>query len=112
MQSANISLQYFFFLLLLCLCSKLTQKQKSQLTYSLQVAAVLIENGASLEASTKKGFQPLHLAAKYGHMKVAELLLQKGAPVDAQGKNGVSRSIKKKKTFDFIQSSIRIKLKL
>ena len=55
-----------------------------------QVAAVLIENGASLEASTKKGFQPLHLAAKYGHMKVAELLLQKGAPVDAQGKNGVS----------------------
>lgn len=54
------------------------------------MAAVLIENGASLESSTKKGFQPLHLAAKYGHMKVAELLLQKGAPVDAQGKNGVS----------------------
>lgn len=57
------------------------------------MAAVLIENGASLEASTKKGFQPLHLAAKYGHMKVAELLLQKGAPVDAQGKNGVSFKI-------------------
>lgn len=54
------------------------------------MAAVLIENGASLEAATKKGFQPLHLTAKYGHMKVAELLLQKGAPVDAQGKNGVS----------------------
>lgn len=49
----------------------------------------MIDNGASLEACTKKGFQPLHLAAKYGHLKVAELLLQKGAPVDAQGKNGV-----------------------
>lgn len=51
---------------------------------------MLIENGASLESTTKKGFQPLHLTAKYGHIKVAELLLQKGAPVDAQGKNGVS----------------------
>lgn len=58
--------------------------------FSEKVAAVLIENGASLEATTKKGFQPLHLTAKYGHIKVAELLLQKDAPVDAQGKNGVS----------------------
>lgn len=32
----------------------------------------------------------MHLAAKYGHMKVGELLLQKDAPVDAQGKNGVT----------------------
>lgn len=62
----------------------------TQTTKLNQVAAVLIENGASLEAATKKGFQPLHLTAKYGHIKVAELLLQKGAPVDAQGKNGVS----------------------
>ena len=28
----------------------------------------------------------MHLAAKYGNMKVAKLLLQKDAPVDAQGK--------------------------
>lgn len=73
-----------------------------------------------MESCTKKGFQPLHLAAKYGQSgkhtqktskefivnaidrfiltfpgtKVAELLLAKGAPVDAQGKNGVGFSTK------------------
>lgn len=50
------------------------------------MAAVLLENGASPTFTTKKGFTPLHLAAKYGNMKVAKLLLQKEAPVDAQGK--------------------------
>lgn len=39
-----------------------------------------------MTAATKKGFTPLHLAAKYGRTKIATLLLQRGAPVDAQGK--------------------------
>ena len=52
----------------------------------LQVASVLLEHGASLNATTKKGFTPLHLAAKYGNIKVAKLLLQKDVDVDAQGK--------------------------
>lgn len=47
---------------------------------------MLLEHGASLSATTKKGFTPLHLAAKYGNLSVAKLLLQKDSPVDAQGK--------------------------
>ena len=50
------------------------------------MAAILLEHGASATATTKRGFTPLHLAAKYGNMKVAKLLLQKDAPVDSQGK--------------------------
>ena len=38
----------------------------------------------------QKGFTPLHIAAKYGQMKVARLLLQKGANPDIQGKNGLT----------------------
>lgn len=34
----------------------------------------------------QKGFTPLHVAAKYGKIEVANLLLQKGAPPDASGK--------------------------
>ena len=34
----------------------------------------------------QKGFTPLHLAAKYGNIKVARLLISRNAPVDAQGK--------------------------
>lgn len=57
----------------------------------LQVAAVLLEHGAPPNAVTKKGFTPLHLAAKYGNLKVANLLMsQKGAELDPRGKNGVT----------------------
>lgn len=36
--------------------------------------------------SPQKGFTPLHVAAKYGNMEVANLLLQKNAAPDAAGK--------------------------
>lgn len=58
--------------------------------FFIQVAVVLLEHGADLTVTTKKGFTPLHLAAKYGHLNVARLLLQRDAPPDAQGKNGVT----------------------
>ena len=61
-------------------------KNTSVLFSHIQVASVLLEHGASLSATTKKGFTPLHLAAKYGNLSVAKLLLQKDSPVDAQGK--------------------------
>lgn len=37
------------------------------------VAAALIEHNAPLTATTKKGFTALHLAAKYGNLKVGQI---------------------------------------
>lgn len=37
-------------------------------------------------AHEQKGFTPLHLAAKYGNIQVAKLLLARQAPINAQGK--------------------------
>uniref|UniRef100_A0A8C2H9T7 Ankyrin 3 n=1 Tax=Cyprinus carpio TaxID=7962 RepID=A0A8C2H9T7_CYPCA len=76
------------------------------------VASILLDNGASLGITTKvshtnkctcfslflsmnclslqKGFTPLHVAAKYGKIEVANLLLQKEAPPDAAGKSGLT----------------------
>ena len=50
-----------------------------------------MENNASLKATTKNGFTPLHIAAKYGNMSVAKILLQRDIKLDVQGK--VSRYI-------------------
>ncbi|OBS59005.1 hypothetical protein A6R68_09870, partial [Neotoma lepida] len=37
-----------------------------------------------------KGFTPLHVAAKYGSLDVAKLLLQRRAAADSAGKNGLT----------------------
>lgn len=53
---------------------------------------LLCFNNASFPpVAPQKGFSPLHVAAKYGKMEVASLLLQKRASPDAAGK------VKKKK---------------
>lgn len=55
-----------------------------------EVAAILLDHGADKTLLTKKGFTPLHLAAKYGNLAVAGQLLERGTPVDIEGKNQVS----------------------
>lgn len=49
----------------------------------LEVVQLLIERGASINATDKGGLMPLHNAASYGHIDVALLLLAHGAQVDA-----------------------------
>ena len=54
-----------------------------------------------MNAKSKYGVTPLHYAAGYGHKEIAELLIDKGADVDAKADNGITpldAAIKFKKT--------------
>ena len=48
-----------------------------------ELARLLLEAGADIEAKTKNGYMALHLAAQYGHQWIIDLLLEYGAPPDA-----------------------------
>lgn len=52
------------------------------------LAAVLIDGGADVDAPDEPGDRPLHLAADYGEAAVARVLLARGASVEAPGANG------------------------
>jgi ankyrin repeat protein len=47
----------------------------------------LLEGGAAVNACSDDGWTPLHLAAFFGHAKIAELLLAHDADVTARSKN-------------------------
>jgi ankyrin repeat protein len=48
----------------------------------------LLELGAAVNAYSDDGWTPLHLAAFFGHSKVAELLLARAADATARSRNG------------------------
>lgn len=53
----------------------------------------LFVDSASYFIFSQKGFSPLHVAAKYGKMEVASLLLHKRAAPDAAGKVRTKSSV-------------------
>ncbi|MBQ7607277.1 MAG: ankyrin repeat domain-containing protein, partial [Desulfovibrionaceae bacterium] len=52
-----------------------------------EVAKLLIDKGADLNAKDKGGIMPLHWAAAYGRTEVAKLLIDKGRDVNAKSVN-------------------------
>ncbi|QPC78184.1 hypothetical protein HYE68_008936 [Fusarium pseudograminearum] len=54
---------------------------------SLDIARLLVKNGALLEVSNSDGNTPLHHASAYGHPEVARFLLEKGANIESRNNN-------------------------
>lgn len=50
------------------------------------MVTLLGDNGANVEARTRDGLTPLHCAARSGHERVAEALLDRGAPITSKSK--------------------------
>ncbi|NWR20974.1 ANK2 protein, partial [Emberiza fucata] len=55
-------------------------------------AALLLQNdhNADVQSKVTGGFTPLHIAAHYGNVNVATLLLNRGAAVDFTARNGIT----------------------
>ncbi len=51
--------------------------------YELDVSLLLVEGAETEWTEETEGMTALHLAAKYGHLRVAELLLEAGADIEA-----------------------------
>ena len=52
------------------------------------VVRVLVEQGATVSASTTKGFTPLMTAARQGNIELASMLIEAGARVNETGSDG------------------------
>jgi ankyrin repeat protein len=50
----------------------------------IDACALLIENGANIEAGDEDGINPLICAARNGHTKICALLIEKGANIEAK----------------------------
>ena len=53
-----------------------------------QMAQILLDNGAQLEARDKGGMTPLHRAAWTANTALTAFYLEKGADIDARDNNG------------------------
>jgi len=56
----------------------------------LDLAAKLLDQGASVDARDRFGARPLSHAAKSGHPRMVDLLLARGAPIDARNLDGAT----------------------
>lgn len=50
------------------------------------MVTLLCDNGGNVEARTRDGLTPLHCAARSGHERVVEALLERGSPITSKSK--------------------------
>lgn len=56
----------------------------------IEVAQMLIQKGADVNARSKHGYTPLHQAAEFNKANMSKLLIDNGADVNAQNDEGVT----------------------
>ncbi|MGA8900813.1 ankyrin repeat domain-containing protein [Bradyrhizobium sp.] len=56
----------------------------------IDLATMLLDQGASVDARDRAGVRPLSRAARSGHLEMVDLLLQRGAPIDARDLAGAT----------------------
>ena len=54
----------------------------------VEIARLLLQNGADVNARDDNGFTPLHIAAMHGHVDILHLLVEYGADLEAQDNIG------------------------
>lgn len=67
---------------------KYTPLHRACSTNQKEVALLLIENGADVDAKTDMGWTPLHSCCHWNSLDCANILLQHGADVNAQSEGG------------------------
>jgi len=56
----------------------------------VDLASLLLDQGASVDARDRLGARPLSHAARSGHLETVDLLLKRGAPIDARNLAGAT----------------------
>ena len=63
-----------------------------------ELATDLLDHGASVDARDRFGARPLSHAARFGHLPMVDLLLARGAPIDARNLAGATALMLRWKT--------------
>ena len=53
----------------------------------VEIAKILLDNGASVDARTLEGQTALHFASQKGHLEIVKLIIAKGAEIDEKQEN-------------------------